>query len=225
MSIKVCAFDAYGTLLDVTAAARRAMASIDPQLGLALAHDWRLKQLQYTWIRAIAGAHADFWQVTCDSLDWALERHDLAGDPKLRTLLLDLYAELDAYPEVAEMLGRLKDANMKTAMLSNGSPEMLQSAIRAAGIEESLDAVLSVEDVGVYKPADRVYGLVERCFNCSRSQVLFVSSNGWDAAAAAGFGFVSVWVNRLDEPVDRLPWRPRHELAELSSVPELVEST
>ena len=224
MSIEVCAFDAYGTLLDVTAAARRAMANIDPQRGLALAYDWRLKQLQYTWIRAIAGAHADFWKVTSDSLDWALERQGLDGNPELRTHLMDLYAELDAFPEVAGMLRILKGANMNTAILSNGSPDMLRSATRAAGIEDSLDAILSVEEVGVYKPDDRVYGLVESHFGCSKSQVLFVSSNGWDAAAAAGYGFVSVWVNRLGEPIDRLPWRPRHELAELSQIPKLLAS-
>ncbi len=225
MSIKICAFDAYGTLLDVTAAARRAMADIDPQLGLSLANDWRLKQLQYTWIRAIAGEHADFWQVTRESLDWALERHGLAGEPGLKDRLLELYARLDAYPEVKDVLRNLRESGLTSAMLSNGSPQMLESAIQAADIEDCLDSVISVEEVGVFKPHKSVYELVEQRYGCLRSQVFFVSSNGWDAAAAAGFGFVSAWVNRAGEPVDRLPWRPLHIVDELSRVPQLIAAS
>ena len=222
MSIKVCAFDAYGTLLDVTAAARRALAEIDPQLALGLANDWRLKQLQYTWIRAIACEHADFWQVTCESLDWALERHGMAKEPGLKDRLLEFYARLDAYPEVEGVLQELKEMGLTSAMLSNGSPRMLDSAVKAAGVEDYLDSWLSVEDVGVFKPHKSVYKLVEQRYGCLRSQVLFVSSNGWDASAAAGFGFISVWVNRAAEPLDRLPWQPQFIVSELSRVPELV---
>ncbi len=226
MPITTCVFDAYGTLFDVSAAARQAAAQPEyPVLATRwqdVASHWRQKQLQYTWLRAISGAHADFWQVTQDGLDWALEITGLDGDAALRQRLLDLYWELSAYPEVPEMLKTLKDAGLQTAILSNGSPEMLKGATRSAGIGALLDDVLSVETVGVFKPASAVYDLVGQRFGCARDTVLFVSSNGWDAACATGYGFVTAWVNRAGEPVDRLPWRPDHMLTDLTAIPALV---
>ncbi|MCB2105294.1 MAG: haloacid dehalogenase type II, partial [Rhodobacteraceae bacterium] len=163
MPIKVCVFDAYGTLFDVAAAARIAAAEPGRQsLAKAwprLAEDWRRKQLEYSWLRAVMGTHADFWQVTQDGLDWALDASGLA-DPALRDRLLALYRELQAYPEVPAMLAALKRAGLETAILSNGSPEMLEGAVRSAGIGAVLDDVLSVESVGVFKPAAPVYRLV-----------------------------------------------------------------
>ena len=223
MAISVCVFDAYGTLFDVNAAAREA-ARADAALAECwprLAADWRAKQLQYTWIRALAGAHADFWQVTQEALDWAMEASGL-GDRDLRERLLALYWELAAYPEVPAMLAALKQAGMATAILSNGSPGMLEGAVKSAGIGDFLDDVLSVEAVGIFKPAPAVYALVTKRFACAPSDVLFVSSNGWDAAAAKGFGFRSAWANRAGEPVDRLPWKPDRILADLRAVPELA---
>ncbi|MGB3556482.1 MAG: haloacid dehalogenase type II [Jannaschia sp.] len=226
MAIDTCIFDAYGTLFDVTAAAREA-ASEEGFEALAetwpkLAADWRDKQLQYTWLRAITGDHADFWQITGDGLDWALEASGLA-DPALRDRLMQLYWDLSAYPEVPDMLGALKDAELATGILSNGSPEMLQGAVSSAGIGRLLDHVLSVESVGIFKPSSKVYDLVERAFGCEAGNVLFVSSNGWDAASAAGYGFQTVWVNRAGLPVDRLPAKPAHVMADLSGIPELVK--
>lgn len=223
MPITTCVFDAYGTLFDVAAAAREAarepafsaIAESWPQL----AEHWRLKQLQYSWLRAVTGAHCDFWQVTQEGLDWALEKMDVAGDPALRDRLLALYWELQAYPEVPQMLRALKEAGLNTAILSNGSLDMLSGAIKSAGIGEFLDVSLSVESVGVFKPDSRVYDLVGQHFGCTPEQVLFVSSNGWDAAAATGYGFETAWVNRAGEPVDRLPWRPAHELRDLTGIP------
>ena len=225
MAITTCVFDAYGTLFDVTAAARQAAGEPGRQ-ALAerwrkLATDWRLKQLQYTWLRAVAGAHADFWQVTQDGLDWALEANAL-DDPDLRERLLALYWELSAYPEVPTMLAALKSARFNTAILSNGSPEMLAGAVQSAGVGADLDDVLSVESVGVFKPDARVYAMVTERFACARDEVLFVSSNGWDAAAAAGFGFRAVWVNRAGEPMDRLPWKPERVLDDLGAIPTLA---
>ncbi|WP_170581820.1 haloacid dehalogenase type II [Ruegeria arenilitoris] len=226
MAITTCVFDAYGTLFDVAAAARQAAAEPgqDALRGKwpELANHWRLKQLQYTWLRAVADAHADFWDVTQDGLDWALEATGLQGDPALRQRLLDLYWELQAYPEVPAMLKALKDGGMQTAILSNGSPPMLEGAVRSAGIGGVLDDILSVESVGVFKPHARVYDLVCDRFGCERSNVLFVSSNGWDAAGASGYGFVTAWVNRAGEPMDRLPWTPAHVLSDLTSIPELA---
>ena len=223
MAVSVCVFDAYGTLFDVNAAARAA-AREDAALAECwprLAADWRAKQLQYTWIRALAGAHADFWQVTQEALDWAMEASGLENRD-LRERLLALYRELAAYPEVPAMLAALKQAGMNTAILSNGSPGMLEGAVKSAGIGDFLDDVLSVEAVGIFKPAPAVYALVTQAFSCTPGEVLFVSSNGWDAAAAKGFGFRSVWANRAGEPVDRLPWKPDHILPDLRAVPELA---
>ena len=214
MAITTCVFDAYGTLFDVGSAARQAAQEPDftaiKEEWMILVEHWRQKQLQYSWLRAVTGAHTDFWEVTQDGLDWALEKTGHQGDPALRERLLALYWELAAYSEVPAMLAQLKMAGLDTAILSNGSPKMLDGAVKSAGIGESLDAVLSVESVGIFKPDARVYDLVCARLDCTKDAVLFVSSNGWDAAAATGFGFQTAWVNRAGEPMDRLPWRPAH---------------
>ncbi len=225
MTFSTCIFDAYGTLFDVTAAAREAAAEPGREQLAAcwqnLANDWRLKQLQYTWLRAVADAHTDFWRVTQDGLDWAMEANDL-DDPDLRERLLALYWELSAYPEVPEMLATLKAAGMNTAILSNGSPDMLACAVKSAGVADVLDDVLSVQDVGIFKPHRTVYQMVLDRFGGTANDVLFVSSNGWDAAAAAGFGFRCVWVNRSGEPMERLPWKPAHILSDLTKIPVMA---
>jgi 2-haloacid dehalogenase len=226
MPITTCVFDAYGTLFDVAAAARQAAS--EPEFAAIrdnwseVATRWRLKQLQYTWLRALADAHTDFWEVTRNGLDWALESMGLDNDAALRQRLLDLYWELQAFPEVPAMLAALKAGGLQTAILSNGSPEMLDGAVKSAGIGEVLDDVLSVQSVGIFKPDARVYDMVQARFGGTRDEVLFVSSNGWDAAAAAGYGFVSAWANRAGEPMDRLPWKPAHVLRDLSSIPQLA---
>ena len=227
MSIKVCAFDAYGTLFDLSSAARIALEDHDKKAGgnisQTVAENWRLKQLQYTWIRAITGEHADFWNVTCESLDWALEKSNLLNDGQLRNRLLDLYRELEVYPEVPRVLAELDKSPLPAVILSNGSPEMLQSAVDASGIGKYLEALLSVEDVGVFKPAPQVYEMVLKKFDCQPDEVLFVSSNGWDAAAAKGFGFLTVWANRANDPVDRFPWTPDFILSSLVKIPTLAK--
>lgn len=226
MPIRACVFDAYGTLFDVAAAARQAAAEPGGEkLAEAwpkLAADWRAKQLQYTWLRAVIAAHCDFWAVTQDGLDWALEAQGLQGERALRERLLGLYWALAAYPEVPAVLAALKARGMATAILSNGSPDMLAAAVASAGIADKLDDVLSVEAVGVFKPARAVYDLVGARFGTAPGEVLFVSSNGWDAAAAAHYGFVAAWVNRAAEPMDRLPARPHHVLSDLTAIPDLA---
>lgn len=226
MPITTCVFDAYGTLFDVAAAARQ--AAREPEFAdlkdswPALAENWRQKQLQYTWLRAITKAHTDFWQVTQDGLDWAMEKSGHAGKLAMRERLLALYWELQAYPEVPQMLHTLKAAGLNTAILSNGSPEMLDGAVQSAGIQDVLDECLSVETVGIFKPDSRVYDLVGSRFGCAKDEVFFVSSNGWDAAGAAGYGFETVWVNRAGDPVDRLPWQPKNVLSDLTEIPRLA---
>jgi len=228
MAITTCIFDAYGTLFDVAAAARLAAGEPDfaeiAESWPQVAEHWRQKQLSYSWLRAVTGDYTSFWQVTQDGLDWALEKTGHAGSSALRQRLLDLYWELQAYPEVPDMLRALKAAGYNTAILSNGSPEMLEAATASAGIGDRLDACLSVESVGIFKPDPRVYDLVGQRFGCAKEEVLFVSSNGWDAAAASGYGFTCAWVNRGGDPVDRLPWRPAHILTDLSGIPNLVQS-
>ena len=225
MQITTCVFDAYGTLFDVNSAARRAAKEpgqdkLDAVWPI-LARDWRLKQLEYSWLRAIAGRHCDFWQVTQDGLDWAMEASGL-DDASLRERMLALYWELEAFAEVPTMLATLKDRGLKTAILSNGSPAMLKAAVDSAGLSDLLDDSLSVEDVGVFKPHDSVYDLVGKRFSCAKNEVLFVSSNGWDAAGAAGYGFQTAWVNRTGAPVDRLYARPLHILTDLTTIPDLA---
>ena len=225
MPITTCVFDAYGTLFDVAAAARIAAAEPGREAFAAkwpeISNTWRLTQLQYTWLRATAGVHTGFWQVTQDGLDYALEAHGLA-DPGLRERLLQLYWELQAYPEVPAMLKALKAQGLNTAILSNGTPDMLAGAANNAGISDVLDAVLSVETVGVFKPHRSVYAMVGEHFGCARSEVLFVSSNCWDACVASGHGFVTAWANRAGEPLDRLPWKPAHVLSDLTTIPEIA---
>jgi len=228
MAITTCVFDAYGTLFDVAAAAREcaaepgraAFAAVWPKV----ANDWRLKQLQYSWLRAVADAHTDFWEVTQNGLDYALEASSLHNDPELRERLLALYWQLSAYPEVPGMLAALKAQGLSTAILSNGSPDMLNGAVKSAGLEEVLDAVLSVQDVGVFKPHKSVYDLVMQRFGCEPGQVLFVSSNCWDACAAVKQGFFTTWVNRAGEPMDRLPWTPEITLKDLTTIPDIAKA-
>jgi len=227
LPITTCVFDAYGTLFDVAAAARIAAAEPGREAFAEkwpqIAQDWRMKQLQYTWLRAVADAHTDFWEVTQNGLDYALEAAGFA-EPELRERLLALYWELQAFPEVPAMLAELKDAGMQTAILSNGSPDMLAGAVDSAGIEGLLDEVLSVQNVGVFKPHKLVYELVGKRFGCKSEEVLFVSSNGWDAAAASGYGFYTAWVNRSGEPMDRLPWKPQQVLQDLIDIPRLAKT-
>ena len=221
-------FDAYGTLFDVASATRRAAAGPDhaaiADKAEALGRLWRDKQIAYSWWRAVTGRHADFWQVTLDALDHALDSLDLATQPGLRDALATLYRQLDAYREVPRTLSRLRAAGRRTAILSNGSPDMLSAAIESAGIGAELDAVLSVEEVGVFKPDPRVYELVGARLGAAPGDVLFVSANGWDAAAAAAYGFRTVWVNRAGAAPERLPGAPAHVVADLTTIPDLAAS-
>lgn len=223
--ITTCVFDAYGTLFDVSAAAREAASEPGGEALAAswpsIAQNWRRKQLEYSWLRAVTGEHTDFWTVTQDGLDWALEAEGI-NDPALRERLLSLYWSLSAYPEVPQMLNALQTGGKSTAILSNGSPDMLGGAVHSAGLGDLLDDVLSVEAVGVFKPSAKVYDMVIQRFGVAKSHVLFVSSNGWDAASAASYGFVTAWVNRAGLPLDRLPGRPTYILDDLTEIPKLA---
>jgi 2-haloacid dehalogenase len=218
--IDACVFDAYGTLFDVHSAAARHRAALGDKAE-ALSALWRQKQLEYTWLRSLMGTHADFAQVTAEALDYALGQLGLA-DPTLRDRLLDLYRRLDAFPEVPGTLEALRQAGFRTAILSNGSPDMLRAAVESAGIGPLLDDVLSVEAVGVYKPHPSVYRLAVDRLGVDAARICFLSSNGWDAAGAARFGFRVVWINRYGQPRERLPAGPEAEISDLSALPPLL---
>ncbi len=218
--IEVCVFDAYGTVFDFASAASRC-TDLPPDKMAPLTALWRDKQLQYTWLRALQGRHADFWQVTGDALDYALETLGLANDAT-RARLMQLYRELEVFPEVPAVLERLKRAGKRVAILSNGSPSMLAAAVRHAKIESLLDAVLSVEQAGVYKPHPKVYALAVDRFAVAAGAIAFQSSNAWDAYAASAYGMRVVWCNRYGQRRERLPGKPDHEVHSLAELPPLL---
>ena len=218
--IQACVFDAYGTLLDVGAAAARCRDDLGDK-AQPLGELWRAKQLQYTWLSSLMGKHRDFYDVTRMSLDFAMETLDIY-DPPLSDKLMSLYEVLDAYPEVSPLLHILKDAGLKTAILSNGTPEMLDTAVQAAGIAEHLDRVISVEAAGIYKPDPSVYQLAVDALGVAKEHICFVSSNGWDAMGGAAFGFNVVWVNRTGLKPERLGFPPHAELNDLTGLADLM---
>lgn len=211
-------FDAYGTLFDVHSAVRRLSASLGPE-GPMISTLWRAKQIEYSWLRSLMGTHADFWQLTQDALDYALSYYGQAADPALRAALLSAYETLDPYPDARRLLESLAARGIPAAILSNGTPAMLASAVRGAKFENLLSGVLSVESVGVFKPDQRVYALGAAHFpGLAPENIAFVSSNGWDAAGAAVYGFRVAWVNRTDAPPDRLPGQPAQVVRSLSEL-------
>ena len=221
--IRACVFDAYGTLFDFAAAAKGCRDVLGDDID-KLTAIWRDKQLQYTWLRALQGRHADFWQVTGDALDFALETLNIEK-PGLRDRLMTLYLTLETFPEVAATLQRLKRAGLQTAILSNGSPKMLDAAVNGNELQDLLDRVLSVEAVGVYKPHPKVYQLAVDRLGVPASAISFQSSNAWDAYAAAAFGMRVVWCNRYGQRRERLPGNPDREIRTLSELPELLGVT
>lgn len=218
--IKACVFDAYGTLFDlgsITARhADRLGGHVEPLAAL-----WRRKQLEYTWLRSLMGRHADFWHLTGESLDCAMATLGLT-DASLRAALMEAFLTPAAYAEASTVLDRLRHAGRKTAILSNGTPLMLAAAVNAANLREVLDGILSVEDVGIYKPHPSVYELACDRLAVPPHAVLFVSGNFWDAAGAAAFGFRAVWINRQGAPADALPGHPAAEIRDLLGVLPLL---
>jgi len=219
-NIRACVFDAYGTLFDFASAAGQCRDVLGERADRVSAL-WRDKQLQYTWLRAAQGRHADFWQVTGDALDFTLETLGI-GDDGLRQRLMNLYLALAVFPEVPDVLRRLKQAGMRTAVLSNGSPAMLDAVVKGARLDGHLDAVLSVEEAGVYKPHPKVYQLAVERLGVPASAIAFQSSNAWDAHAASAFGMKVVWCNRYGQRRERLPGAPDREVKSLAELPELV---
>jgi 2-haloacid dehalogenase len=220
IAVRACVFDAYGTLFDFASAAA-ACADVLGDKAAAVTALWRDKQLQYTWLRGLQGRHADFWQVTGDALDFTLETLAI-GDANVRDRLMSLYRTLDCFPEVPQVLRRLKEAGFVTAILSNGSPSMLANAVAGARLGSLLDHVLSVEEVGVFKPHPSVYRLAVDRLGVPASAISFQSSNAWDAHAASAFGMRVVWCNRYGQRRERLPGAPDREIRTLADLPPLL---
>jgi 2-haloacid dehalogenase len=214
--IGACVFDAYGTLFNVHAAAAKLKGELD---GTAdqLTQIWRSKQLEYTWLRSLMGNYAPFWQITGDALDYALGVVKI-DNAALRQKLMDVYMQLDAYPEAAGVLSKLKAAGLKTAILSNGSPEMLASAVNNAGLSDSLDAVLSVDGLQIFKPHPSVYQLSVDELGVEAGKICFLSSNAWDIAGGSHFGYQAIWVNRFGAEPERLPDGPVAEIKSLDGL-------
>jgi 2-haloacid dehalogenase len=218
--VRACVFDAYGTLFDFASAAA-ACADVLGDKAAAVTALWRDKQLQYTWLRSLQGRHADFWQVTGDALDFTLETLGIA-DSQVRDRLMSLYRRLECFPEVPQVLRQLKEAGFVTAILSNGSPAMLAGAVAGAGLRGLLDHILSVEDVGIFKPHPSVYQLAVDRLGLPAAAISFQSSNAWDAYAASAFGMRVVWCNRYGQRRERLPGAPDREIRSLAELPPLL---
>ncbi len=218
--IDACVFDAYGTLFNVAAAASQCRDALGDKAD-ELSAIWRVRQLEYTWLRSLMEEYVEFWQVTGDGLDYALATLGIE-DGALRERLMEIYMRLDAYPEVKDVLTTVKGGGMKTAILSNGSPKMLASAVENAGIGDFLDDVFSVDSIAIYKPHPSVYQMAVDGLNVEAGRICFMSSNAWDAAAAANFGFRVVWVNRFGQPQERIPGRHEHEVKTLEALPPLL---
>jgi 2-haloacid dehalogenase len=220
MTAKVFAFDAYGTLFDVHAAVRRHATAVGPDAA-ALSELWRIKQLEYTWVRTLTRRHRDFAAVTADALDYSLARFP-SVDWKLREPLLEAYSTLDAYPDVPGVLAELKRRGARLAILSNGTREMLAAGVASAGIGASLDAVVSIDEVGVYKTEPRVYQMILDRFHVQPAEVSFQSSNRWDIAGATAFGFRAVWVNRSGGPDEYPDLKPAAVISTLADLPQVA---
>ena len=220
LKVRACVFDAYGTLFDLASAAARCSDVLGDKAA-AVSALWRDKQLQYTWLRSLQGLHADFWAVTGDALDYTLDTLGI-GQRNIRDRLMELYRTLECFPEVPQVLQDLKRAGFVTAILSNGSPSMLEDAVAGARLGPLLDHVLSVEEVGIFKTDRRVYQLAVDRLGIPAREISFQSSNAWDAHAASAFGMRVVWCNRYGQRRERLPGAPDREVKTLAELPSLV---
>jgi len=215
-NIEACVFDAYGTLFDVHSAVGGLSDAVGPRYA-ELSLLWRTKQLEYTWLRSLMRAHCDFWQVTSDALQYAMDATQVS-DSALHEKLMQAYLKLDAFPEVHGVLSLLKKADIQTAVLTNGSPMMIEAGGNSAGLSKLVTHQLSVESVGIFKPDPRVYQLASDTLGIAPENISFQSSNAWDAAGAAHFGFQVAWVNRYSQPEERLPGTPGAVISDLDGL-------
>ena len=218
-NIKAIIFDAYGTLFDVNSAAEKCKDKIGDKWE-GFANYWRTTQLEYTWLRSLMKRHKNFWQVTEESLDKSMKVFGI--DMVMKNDLLNLYKVLSPYPEVKQVLKSLKDKNYKLAILSNGTPALLNELVQSNKLNDLFDDLFSVEDVKIYKPDSRVYDLPLQKYKIKPSEVTFLSANTWDVSGAGNFGYNSVWVNRNNAVFDNLDFKPKKEVNNLTHLLELI---
>ena len=217
-SVRHTVFDAYGTLFDVHSATSRYKERLGHN-AKAVSTMWRTKQLEYTWLRSLMDCYVDFWEITQDSLDYALEYQGV-DDNNLRKELLTAYYELSCYPEVPDTLSKLKQIGLGTAILSNGSREMLEAGVSNSKLGKVVDTIISVESIEIFKPSPKVYQLATDQLGCNTEEILFFSSNAWDVSGASTFGFKTIWVNRFGQASERLPGNPIMEINSLDAILE-----
>ena len=218
-NVKAIIFDAYGTLFDVNSAAEKCKDKIGDKWE-GFANFWRTTQLEYTWLRSLMDRHKDFWQVTEDSLDKSIKVFNI--DPSMKNELLNLYKILSPYKEVPETLKTLKEKKFKLAILSNGTPSLLDELVKSNHLDNLFDDIFSIEQVGVYKPSSRVYDMPIKKYNINKSEVAFLSANTWDVSGGGNYGYQSIWVNRNNTIFDNLDFKPKYQITDLNKLTQLV---
>ena len=218
-NVKAIIFDAYGTLFDVNSAAEKCKDKIGDKWE-GFANFWSTTQLEYTWLRSLMDRHKDFWQITEDSLDKSIKVFNI--DPSMRNELLNLYKILSPYKEVPETLKTLKEKKFKLAILSNGTPSLLDELVKSNHLDNLFDDIFSIEQVGVYKPSSRVYDMPIKKYNINKSEVAFLSANTWDVSGGGNYGYQSIWVNRNNNIFDNLDFKPKYQITDLNKLIQLV---
>ena len=218
-NVKAIIFDAYGTLFDVNSAAEKCKDKIGDKWE-GFANYWRTTQLEYTWLRSLMKRHKDFWQITEDSLDKSMNAFNI--NKSMRSELLNLYKTLNTFPEVKDVLNKLKERNYKLAILSNGTPSLLNELVKSNNIENIFDDIFSIEDVGVYKPDSRVYDIPTKKYRLQKNEVAFLSANTWDVSGAGNYGYNSVWVNRNNNIFDNLDYKAKNEVKNLNHLLDII---
>jgi len=218
-NIKAIIFDAYGTIFDVNSAAKKCKDKIGNKWE-GFANYWRTTQLEYTWLRSLMKRHKDFWQVTEDSLDKSMNAFKI--DKSMRNKLLDLYKILNIFPEVKDVLNKLKEKKYKLAILSNGTPSLLNELVKSNNLDNIFDDIFSIEEVGIYKPDSRVYDLPVNKYQIQKNEIVFLSANTWDVSGGGNYGYNSVWVNRNNNIFDNLDYQPKHQVKHLGELLDLI---
>ncbi len=219
-NIKAIIFDAYGTLFDVNSAAEKCKEKIGDKWE-SFANYWRTTQLEYTWLRSLMNRHKDFWQITEDSLDKSMIFFNI--DQSMRNELLDLYKILSTFPEAKEVLTKLKERKIKLAILSNGTPSLLNELVKSNNINNIFDDIFSIEEVGIYKPDSKVYGIPIKKYQIKKNEVAFLSANTWDVSGGGNYGYNSIWVNRNNNIFDKLDYEPKKEIKNLKEILDLIK--
>ena len=218
-NVKAIIFDAYGTLFDVNSAAEKCKDKIGDKWE-GFANYWRTTQLEYTWLRSLMKRHKDFWQITEDSLDKSMNAFNI--NKSMRSELLNLYKTLNTFPEVKDVLNKLKEKNHKLAILSNGTPSLLNELVKSNNIENIFDDIFSIEDVGVYKPDSRVYDIPTKKYQIQKNEVAFLSANTWDVSGGGNYGYNAIWVNRNNNIFDNLDYKAKNELKNLNHLLDII---